>query len=44
MVEQTGLFTYPNGWNEMVAALDFIPERQRDFLLKQLLDVFCMYL
>ncbi len=38
MSEQT-LFTYPDGWNEMLAALDFLPEEQREGFLQGLLGV-----
>ncbi len=37
MTEQT-LFTYPEGWNELLAALDFLPEEQRNGFLQGLLQ------
>ncbi len=33
------LFTYPEGWNEMLAALDFLPEGQREGFLKGLVGI-----
>ena len=38
MPEQT-LFTYPEGWNEMLAALDFLPEEQREGFLQGLVEI-----
>ncbi|MGD0153838.1 MAG: hypothetical protein ABSC17_08795 [Thermacetogeniaceae bacterium] len=38
MSEQT-LFTYPEGRNEMLAALDFLPEEQREAFLKGLVAI-----
>jgi len=38
MAEQN-LFTYPEGWNEMLAALDFIPEEQREAFMEDFLDM-----
>ena len=38
MPEQT-LFAYPEGWNEMLAALDFLPEEQREGFLKALVGI-----
>ncbi|MFY9140010.1 MAG: hypothetical protein WAO30_04495 [Thermacetogeniaceae bacterium] len=32
------LFTYPEGWNEMLAALDFLPEEQREAFLMGLVQ------
>ena len=40
MAEQN-LFTYPEGWNEMLAELDFVPEEQREAFLQAYLEVIC---
>ncbi|MFW6116643.1 MAG: hypothetical protein ACOC6F_02855 [bacterium] len=36
MPEDSGIFTYPEGWQEVVEALDFLPEEQRAFMLQAL--------
>lgn len=38
---EKNLFTYPEGFNEMLAALDFIPEEQRETFMQDFLDVIC---
>lgn len=36
---EKNLFTYPEGFNEMMASLDFIPEEQREDFMQDLLDM-----
>ena len=35
---ENNLFTYPKGWNEMLAALDFLPDEAREAFLKGLVQ------
>lgn len=42
MSEHT-LFTYPEGWNEMLVALDFLPEDQREGFLKSLVELLAQF-
>jgi hypothetical protein len=37
MSETGELFTYPEGWEEVLAALEFLPEEQRAFMLQALI-------
>ncbi len=38
-MKEQNLFTYPDGWNEMLAALDFIPEEQKEAFMQDFLDM-----
>ncbi|MCX8199230.1 MAG: hypothetical protein N3E36_04275 [Sulfolobales archaeon] len=32
------VFTYPEGWEEVLESLDFLPEEQRDLILKLFIE------
>lgn len=41
MSEESGLFSYPEGWQDVLASLDFLPQEQREFFLQQMVSTVC---